>query len=147
MDFQSILTDWKLNAERHDDRNFSFLRSLKNESDRKVDRMSFGTGKAEEILGGNRVSRCHQGRRTPTSEMNLVESKEGSWVKTVSEVARLFDVDRDVVKTWCYHFAEHLTPEATPPQVWAYTLNHETDHYFYLRGGGAVHQRSKSGDL
>ena len=38
MDFQSILTDWKLNAKRHDDRTFSFLRSLKNESDRKVDR-------------------------------------------------------------------------------------------------------------
>lgn len=26
----------------------------------------------------------------------------------------MFDVDRDVVKTWCYHFAEHLSPEATP---------------------------------
>jgi Fe-S-cluster containining protein len=38
MDHQSILTDWKLNAERHDDRNFAFLRSLKDKSDRKVDR-------------------------------------------------------------------------------------------------------------
>ena len=37
-------------------------------------------------------------------------------MRTVSEVARMFDVDRDVVKTWCYHFAEHLSPEATPPK-------------------------------
>lgn len=41
MNSQSILTDWKQNAERHDDRNFSFLRSLKNESDRKVDRAEY----------------------------------------------------------------------------------------------------------
>jgi hypothetical protein len=40
----------------------------------------------------------------------------GAWVKTASEVARLFDVNRDVVKTWCYHFAEHLSPDATPPK-------------------------------
>lgn len=38
MDHQFILTDWKQNAQRHDDRNFSFLRSLKNRSGRTVDR-------------------------------------------------------------------------------------------------------------
>jgi hypothetical protein len=34
----------------------------------------------------------------------------------VSEVARLFKVDRDVVKTWAYHFSEYLKPEANPPK-------------------------------
>jgi len=33
-----ILNDWKENAERHDERNFSFLRGLKMEDDRVVDR-------------------------------------------------------------------------------------------------------------
>lgn len=32
----------------------------------------------------------------------------------VSEVARVFEVDRDIVKTWAYHFSEYLTPEANP---------------------------------
>ena len=34
----------------------------------------------------------------------------------VSEVARMFDVNRDVVKTWAYRFSEHLKPEANPPK-------------------------------
>jgi len=38
MDMQSILNDWKQNAKRHDDRNFTFLRSLKMKSERAVDR-------------------------------------------------------------------------------------------------------------
>jgi len=37
-------------------------------------------------------------------------------MKTVTEVARLFDVHRDVIKNWCYEFAEHLSREATPPK-------------------------------
>jgi hypothetical protein len=37
-------------------------------------------------------------------------------MRTVSEVAHLFDVDRDVVKKWCHEFAEHLSEEATPPK-------------------------------
>jgi hypothetical protein len=32
----------------------------------------------------------------------------------VSEVARLFKVDRDLVKKWAYHFSEYLSAEATP---------------------------------
>ena len=32
MTMQSILTDWQQNAERNDDRNFSFLRGLKNKA-------------------------------------------------------------------------------------------------------------------
>jgi hypothetical protein len=38
MDMQAILTDWQQNAQPHDDRNFSFLRTLKNRSERVVDR-------------------------------------------------------------------------------------------------------------
>jgi Fe-S-cluster containining protein len=38
MDCQSIFIEWKLNAKWNDGRNFSFLHSLKNESDREVDR-------------------------------------------------------------------------------------------------------------
>ena len=38
MDMQTILADWNQNAKRHDDRNFSFLRSLKERSERAVDR-------------------------------------------------------------------------------------------------------------
>ena len=34
----------------------------------------------------------------------------------VSEVARIFNVDRDVVKLWAYRFAEYLTPSANPPK-------------------------------
>jgi hypothetical protein len=34
----------------------------------------------------------------------------------VSEVARMFDVNRDVVKTWAYRFSEYLKPEANPPK-------------------------------
>ena len=37
-------------------------------------------------------------------------------MKTVAEVAHLFDVDRDVVKRWCYDFAEYLSSEAKPPK-------------------------------
>ncbi len=37
MDMQTIVDDWKANAERHDDRNFAFLRSLKMKDDRAVD--------------------------------------------------------------------------------------------------------------
>ena len=38
MDMDRIITDWKQNAERHDARNFKFLRSLKMKDDRAVDR-------------------------------------------------------------------------------------------------------------
>lgn len=38
MDMQSIVDDWKANAEKHGDRNFAFLRSLKMEDDEAVDR-------------------------------------------------------------------------------------------------------------
>jgi hypothetical protein len=32
----------------------------------------------------------------------------------VSEVARIFNVNRDIVKTWAYHFSEYLTQGANP---------------------------------
>ena len=38
MDMQTIVTDWKANAERHSDRNYRFLRSLKMKNERAVDR-------------------------------------------------------------------------------------------------------------
>ena len=38
MDMDTIINDWKQNAERHDCRNFGFLRSLKMKSERAVDR-------------------------------------------------------------------------------------------------------------
>jgi Fe-S-cluster containining protein len=38
MEMDAIINDWKQNAERHDDRNFKFLRSLKMKNDRAVDR-------------------------------------------------------------------------------------------------------------
>jgi len=38
MDMQTIVDDWKANAERHEDRNFAFLHSLKMKDDRAVDR-------------------------------------------------------------------------------------------------------------
>jgi len=34
--------------------------------------------------------------------------------RTPSEVAKIFGVDRDQVKTWAYHFKEFLSPEANP---------------------------------
>jgi hypothetical protein len=37
MEMDAIINDWKQNAERHDDRNFKFLRSLKMKSERAVD--------------------------------------------------------------------------------------------------------------
>jgi Fe-S-cluster containining protein len=40
MEMDAIINDWKQNAERHDDRNFKFLRSLKMKSKRAVDRAS-----------------------------------------------------------------------------------------------------------
>jgi Fe-S-cluster containining protein len=38
MDMQTIIADWKANAERRSDRNFTFLRSLKMKNERAVDR-------------------------------------------------------------------------------------------------------------
>jgi len=38
MDMETIINDWKENAEQHDSRNFGFLRSLKMKSERAVDR-------------------------------------------------------------------------------------------------------------
>ena len=38
VDMQTIIADWKANAERHVDRNFAFLRSLKMKNERAVDR-------------------------------------------------------------------------------------------------------------
>ena len=38
MELDAIIKDWKQNAERHDARNFKFLRSLKMKSERAVDR-------------------------------------------------------------------------------------------------------------
>jgi len=38
MDMETIINDWKDNAQQHDERNFSFLRSLKMKDDRVVDR-------------------------------------------------------------------------------------------------------------
>jgi Fe-S-cluster containining protein len=38
MEIDAIIKDWKQNAERHDARNFKFLRSLKMKSERAVDR-------------------------------------------------------------------------------------------------------------
>ena len=40
MDMQTIVNDWRANAERHVDRNFAFLRSLKMKDDRAVDRVA-----------------------------------------------------------------------------------------------------------
>jgi hypothetical protein len=37
-------------------------------------------------------------------------------LRTPSEVARIFRVDRDQVKAWAYHFKEFLSPEANPPK-------------------------------
>lgn len=37
-------------------------------------------------------------------------------LRTSSEVARIFRVDRDQVKAWAYHFKEFLSPEANPPK-------------------------------
>jgi hypothetical protein len=34
----------------------------------------------------------------------------------VSEAARIFQVHRDVVKTWAYHFSDYLGPGANPPK-------------------------------
>src|SRR5260221_10763389 len=34
----------------------------------------------------------------------------------VSEAARIFKVDRDLVKTWAYHFSDYLGPRANPPK-------------------------------
>jgi len=38
MEMDAIINDWKRNAKRHDDRNFTFLRILKMKSERAVDR-------------------------------------------------------------------------------------------------------------
>lgn len=38
MDMQIIIDDWKENAERHESKNFSFLRSLKMKDEKVVDR-------------------------------------------------------------------------------------------------------------
>ena len=38
MDMQTIVADWKANAERHSEQNFAFLRSLKMKNERAVDR-------------------------------------------------------------------------------------------------------------
>ncbi len=40
MDMQTIVEDWKANAEKHSDRNFNFLHGLKMKSDRAVDRVA-----------------------------------------------------------------------------------------------------------
>ena len=40
MNMQTIVDDWRANAERHIDRNFAFLHSLKMKSDRVVDRVA-----------------------------------------------------------------------------------------------------------
>lgn len=37
-------------------------------------------------------------------------------MKQVSEIARLFGIDRDTVKKWCYKFPEHLSNTANPPK-------------------------------
>lgn len=34
--------------------------------------------------------------------------------RTPSQVGKIFGVDRDVVKTWAYHFKEYLSPSANP---------------------------------
>ena len=40
MDMQTIVDDWKANAERNLDRNFKFIHRLKMKSDRTVDRVA-----------------------------------------------------------------------------------------------------------
>ena len=45
MDMQTIIADWKANAERHADRNFGFLRSLKMKNERAVDRAARRTSR------------------------------------------------------------------------------------------------------
>src|SRR4051794_6478913 len=37
-------------------------------------------------------------------------------LRTPSEVAKIFQVDREQVKAWAYHFKEFLSPEANPPK-------------------------------
>lgn len=37
-------------------------------------------------------------------------------MKQVSDVARLFDVDRDTIKKWCHEFSDYLSSAATPPK-------------------------------
>ena len=33
-------------------------------------------------------------------------------MKTVSEIARLFKVDKDTIKNWCFEFSDYLSPSA-----------------------------------
>ncbi len=45
-----------------------------------------------------------------------LDALAGEMLRTASEVARIFSVDRNQVKTWAYHFKEFLGPEANPPK-------------------------------
>ena len=37
-------------------------------------------------------------------------------MRQVSDVAKIFGVDRDTIKRWCLEFADYLSPVATPPK-------------------------------
>lgn len=37
-------------------------------------------------------------------------------MRQVSDVARLFGVDRDIIKKWCHEFSDYLSSAATPPK-------------------------------
>jgi len=34
-------------------------------------------------------------------------------MKKVANIARLFDVNKETIKKWCFKFGEHLSPSAT----------------------------------
>ena len=84
MDMQAIVDDWKANAERHDNRNLDFLRSLKMKDERAVDQAARRLH--EEVFSIIDCTRC------------------ANCCKTVSPVFHKTDIDR---------IAKHLGMTAT----------------------------------
>jgi len=81
MEMDTIINDWKQNAERHDDRNFKFLRSLKMKNERAVDRAPRSKGRGRPDFGSpaltNRQIRLKitgffVGRAAPTPASQLI---------------------------------------------------------------------------
>jgi uncharacterized protein len=58
----TLIADWKEKAEKHDDRNYEFLRSLKMRSDKKVDRIALELH--QEAFGIVDCTRCANCCRT-----------------------------------------------------------------------------------
>jgi Fe-S-cluster containining protein len=96
MDMQTIVDDWRANAERHLDRNFDFLHRLKTKSDKAVDRVAHRMHEeAFSIIDCTRCANCCKASSPQFRKSDIRRIAEHFDMKASEFVAKYLKADED----------------------------------------------------